>query len=52
MMTQEQFEREKNYRITAAIAKEMLKKGIITGKEYKKINTKAARIFRPIFGSL
>lgn len=37
-MTPEQFEREKAYRVTLSIAKTMLKKGLITEQEYKKID--------------
>lgn len=51
-MTKEQFEREKNYRISQAITKSMLNKGLITDREYKKIDTILKHKYRPVFGSL
>ena len=51
-MTKEQFECEKNYRISQAITKSMLNKGFITDREYKKIDTILKHKYRPVFGSL
>ena len=51
-MTKEQFEREKNYQVSRSIVSSWLKKGIITEKEYKKIDTKLASKYRPLFGSI
>ena len=51
-MTKEQFEREKNYQVSRSIVSSWLKKGIITEKEYKKIDTKLVAKFRPIIGTL
>ena len=51
-MTKEQFEREKNYRISIYIAKSMLKQGLITKQEYKEIDTKLTKKYNPILGSL
>ena len=51
-MTKEQFEREKNHRISPAITKSMLDKGFITDREYKKIDTILKHKYRPVFGSL
>ena len=51
-MTKEQFEREKNYRTSHAIVKSMLKNGIITDREYKKIDTILKHKYRPVFVSL
>ena len=51
-MTSEQFEREKNYRTSLAITKNLLNKGIITEKDYRKIDTILAQKNRPIFGSI
>ena len=42
MMTKEQFQREKNYQTSRAIVRSMLDKGLVTEKEYKKIDTKLA----------
>jgi hypothetical protein len=51
-MTKEQFEREKNYRVSISIIKLLLNKGIISEKDYRKIDTKLAQKYRPVFGSL
>lgn len=51
-MTQEQFKSEKAYRATLSIAKAMLKNGLITEQEYKKIDTFLLNKYRPIFGLL
>ena len=52
MMTKEQFQREKNYQTSRAIVRSMLDKGLVTEKEYKKIDTKLASKYRPLFGSI
>lgn len=51
-MTQEQFEREKNYRVSISIAKSMVSKQLITGHEYKKIDAMLIKKYKPIIGSL
>ena len=51
-MTQEQFEREKAYRITLSIAKTLLKQGLITEQEYKKIDGMMLEKYRPLLGGL
>ena len=51
-MNHEQFEREKNYRLTLAITKTMLSEKIITEHEYRKIDTMLVEKYRPILGSL
>ena len=51
-MTKEQFNREKNYRVSISIAKNLLDKGIISEKDYRKIDTTLAQKYRPIFGSI
>jgi len=51
-MTEEQYEREKNYKTSRAIVKAMLDKGLVTEKEYKKIDTKLVGRYRPLFGSI
>jgi len=51
-MTTEQFQREKNYRVSVYIVKTLLEKGIISEVDYRKIDTKLARHYRPVFGSL
>ncbi len=49
-MTKEQFEREKNYQTSVALAKNLLRKGIISEKDYRKIDTILIQKYRPIFG--
>ena len=51
-MNQNQFEREKNYRTALAITKEMLSKGIIDKKDFKKINNMLVKKYNPVFGDL
>lgn len=51
-MTKEQFDREKNYRVSISIIKSLLNKGMISEKDYRKIDTKLAQKYRPVFGSL
>ncbi|HHX22874.1 MAG TPA: hypothetical protein GX723_02445 [Thermoanaerobacterales bacterium] len=51
-MTKEQFEREKNYRVSISLLKSLLERGIISKKDYRKIDTKLAQKYRPVFGSL
>jgi uncharacterized membrane protein len=48
----EQFDREKNYGAAISIAKALLSKGLITEKEYAKIDTIFIRKYRPIIGGL
>lgn len=51
-MTSEQFEGEKNYRVSLIIAKAMLAKGLINNKEYKKIDDMLITKYCPIIGVL
>lgn len=51
-MTNGQFEREKNYRVAVSIAKTMLKRGLITSHEYRRIDKILIRKYRPVFGGL
>lgn len=51
-MTQQQFQREKNYRVSIAIAKVMLSRKLITAQEYNKIDTMLITRYNPVFGSL
>ena len=52
MMTKEQFQGEVNYRISMNIAARFLKKGLITEREYAKIDTIMLKKYEPILGSL
>jgi hypothetical protein len=51
-MTHEQFEREKNYRVSLTISKAMLSKRLITEKEYSKIDSMLITKYKPILGGL
>ena len=51
-MTKEQFEREKNYQTSRAIVKSMLNNGVITEKEYKKIDTMLTKKYNPLLGNV
>ncbi len=51
-MSQEQFNREKDYQAALSIAKGLLLAGIITDKEYRHIDTILRKKHRPILGSL
>ncbi|MFZ5988069.1 MAG: SHOCT domain-containing protein [Bacillota bacterium] len=51
-MTQEQFEREKNYRVSVAIAKTMLSNRLISEHEYSKIERMLRVKYTPVFGGL
>jgi len=52
IMTNEQFESEKEYQVRMSIMRTMLKMGLITKSEYDKIDTKFLKKYKPIFGSL
>lgn len=51
-MTREQFEREKNYRVSIAIAKVMLSRKLINEKDYSKIDNMLISKYKPIIGGL
>jgi len=51
-MTQEQFARERDYGAVVSIAKAMLRAGLISDKEYRKIDTMFTRKYRPIIGGI
>lgn len=51
-MTNEQFEREMRYRTVMAVARSMLKQGLISGAEYDDFDRKMMAKHQPIFASL
>ena len=51
-MTAAQFDREKNYGAIMAVARTMLSKGLISEKDYRKIDTIHKAKHRPIIGAL
>ena len=51
-MTKERFEREKKYRVSLAIAKNLLNKEIITKSDYRKIDTMLTKKYNPLLGNV
>lgn len=51
-MNKEQFERERLYQATIAIARTMLRRGLITEKELTVIDTKMREKYKPLLGTL
>jgi hypothetical protein len=49
-MTQEQFDRERQYCASMAVMREMLGMGILSAKEYRQIETILAGKYRPSIG--
>ena len=52
IMTAAQLDREKNYGAAMALARTMLAKGLITDKDYRKIDAIYKAKCRPIIGAL
>ena len=52
LMTNEQFERERRYRVAVSIAAAMLKQGLISEDEYGIINKTMIEKYKPLFGGL
>lgn len=51
-MSREQFMGEKKYRVSIVLARQMLEKGIISEKDYCKIDTMLKAKYKPIIGGL
>jgi len=51
-MSEEQFERERLYQATVAIARTMLRKGLITNDELAVIDAKMREKYQPLLGCL
>ena len=51
-MSSETFDRERLYQASAAIARNMLNRGLISGEEYCRIDTILLAKYKPILGSL
>lgn len=51
-MTNEQFEREKNYQTSISLMKSMLKQKIISKDDYKKIDKLLVQKYRPILSAI
>ena len=52
VMTQEQFDREKQYQLTMYIARKLLKSGIINEDEYRTVDTNCRQKYQPVFGDI
>jgi hypothetical protein len=52
MMNNEQFEREKQYQISTAVAKTMLRNAIISLEEFSAIDTILRAKYLPIIGGI
>ncbi|MDD4511060.1 MAG: hypothetical protein PHY23_09190 [Oscillospiraceae bacterium] len=51
-MRKDEFRNEKLYQTTMSIARTMLKEGIISEEEYRRIDTIFFEKYRPVFGTL
>jgi len=51
-VTHDQFQREKNYRVSLSITKAMLANGVITEQEYRKIDRLLITRYKPVIGAL
>ena len=51
-MTNEQFERERRYRVAISVAVGMLKQGLISEDEYGIITDRMIEKYKPFFGGL
>ena len=52
LMTNQQFERERRYRLAISVAVGMLKQGLLTEDEYRIINEMMIEKYKPFFGGL
>lgn len=52
LMTFEQFERERSYGVTMAVARVMLRGRVISKRDYRKIDAIFRKKYRPIIGAL
>lgn len=51
-MSRDDFQREKLYQATMSMARKMLRDGLISEEEYRKIDTIFLEKYRPVFGTL
>lgn len=52
LMTNEQFEHERRYRVAISVAAMMMKQGLLTEDEYHMIDKRMIEKYRPFFGGL
>lgn len=51
-MTKQMLEREMTYRVAVRLAADLLSQGIITEKEYDKVETMLVEKFAPVWGAI
>ncbi len=51
-MSDDQFERERRYRVAISVAVAMLKQALISEEEYHLINNRMIEKYKPLFGGL
>lgn len=51
-MTKEQFHNEKMYQATMALARQMLRQGLITEEEYREVEAAFLKKYQPVFGEI
>ncbi len=51
-LTKDQYERECNYRLAAAIMKTLLGRGILTKEEYRRADKRLVEKYNPVWGQL
>ena len=52
LMTNEQFERERRYRVAISVGVGLLKQGLISEDEFRIINETMIEKYKPLFGGL
>ncbi len=51
-MTKEQFHNEKMYQATMALARQMLRQGLITEDEYREVEAVFLKKYKPVLGEI
>ena len=51
-MTKEEFRKEKLYQVTMCIARKMLKDGLISTDEYRRLDDIFLKKYNPVYGSI
>ena len=51
-MTKEQFHNEKMYQATMALARQMLREGLITEEEYREVEAVFLKKYKPVLGEI
>ena len=51
-MTKEEFHNEKMYQATMALARQMLRQGLITEEEYREVEAVFLKKYKPVLGEI